>query len=149
MSCVRPGVLLTNARRRRPASVLIALDLPAFERPANAISGAAGPGSSRGSCTDITYAACASGRSARGLAERLATPSRATVKSLSFGVAIFPSRGLLMRVLTGFAGFIWLVYAGAVASAEPAAAAKPDLERGKQIGTTVCAACHGPDGNSA
>jgi len=54
-----------------------------------------------------------------------------------------------MRVLTGFAGFIWLVYAGAVTSAEPAAAAKPDLERGKQIATTVCAACHGPDGNSA
>src|SRR5581483_4793739 len=37
MSRVRPGVLLTNARRR-PASVFSALDLPALERPAKAIS---------------------------------------------------------------------------------------------------------------
>ena len=44
---------LTKARRRRPASALIALDLPALERPANAISGAPGAGSSRGSCTDM------------------------------------------------------------------------------------------------
>lgn len=42
-----------------------------------------------------------------------------------------------------------LVYAGAAAAAEPAAAAKPDLERGKQIATTVCAACHGADGRSS
>ena len=33
-------------------------------------------------------------------------------------------------------------------AAAPAAPAKPDLERGKQIASTVCAACHGPDGNS-
>jgi hypothetical protein len=48
MSWVRPGVLLTNARRRRPASVLMALDLPAFERPANAISGAPARGRASG-----------------------------------------------------------------------------------------------------
>jgi cytochrome c553 len=52
-----------------------------------------------------------------------------------------------MRVLTGFAGLMALVYASL-----PAVAAEPapqvDLERGKQIATTVCAACHGPDGNS-
>jgi cytochrome c553 len=53
-----------------------------------------------------------------------------------------------MRVLTGFAGLISLVYAG-IAAAAPEPQAKPDLERGKQIATTVCAACHGPDGNSA
>src|SRR5258706_14236047 len=57
MSCVRPGVLLTNARRLRPASALIALDLPAFERPAKAISGTPGAGSSRGSCAESKYAA--------------------------------------------------------------------------------------------
>jgi hypothetical protein len=34
--------------------VLIALDLPALERPAKAISAAPGLGSSFGSCTDIT-----------------------------------------------------------------------------------------------
>jgi cytochrome c553 len=38
------------------------------------------------------------------------------------------------------------VYASAAWGASPVA--KPDLERGKQIATTVCAACHGPDGNS-
>jgi len=37
-----------------------------------------------------------------------------------------------------------LVYAGAVCAAD--APAKPDLERGKQLATTVCAACHGADG---
>ena len=50
-----------------------------------------------------------------------------------------------MRVLTGFAGLMALVYASAGAAAP---AAKPDAERGKQIATTVCAACHGADGNS-
>ncbi|HUP96513.1 MAG TPA: c-type cytochrome [Usitatibacter sp.] len=41
-----------------------------------------------------------------------------------------------------------VVYASVAAAAVPAPAPKADLERGKQIATTVCAACHGPDGNS-
>ena len=45
-SCVRPGVLLTNARRAVPTNALIALDLPALERPANAISARSGGGRS-------------------------------------------------------------------------------------------------------
>lgn len=52
-----------------------------------------------------------------------------------------------MRVLTGFAAAMALVYSGLAAAAAPATPA-PDLERGKQIATTVCAACHGPDGVS-
>lgn len=52
-----------------------------------------------------------------------------------------------MRVFTGFAGVMALVYAS-IAGAAPAAAPSADLERGKQIATTVCAACHGADGNS-
>lgn|SRR5512140_1035993 len=52
-----------------------------------------------------------------------------------------------MRALTGFAGFMALVYAS-MAGAAAEAPAKPDMERGKQIATTVCAACHAPDGNS-
>ena len=53
-----------------------------------------------------------------------------------------------MRFFTGFfAALIASVYAAAPIAAEPAA--KPDLERGKQLATTVCAACHGADGNSA
>ena len=35
-----------------------------------------------------------------------------------------------------------------MAAASPAPAPKADPERGKRIATTVCAACHGPDGNS-
>ena len=54
-----------------------------------------------------------------------------------------------MRFFTGFAGFIAAVYASVAAAAAPAAPPKADLERGKQIATTVCAACHGADGNSA
>ena len=42
-----------------------------------------------------------------------------------------------------------LVYAGLVAAADAATSApKPDVARGKQIATTVCAACHGPQGLS-
>lgn len=52
-----------------------------------------------------------------------------------------------MRALTGFAGFMALVYA-TIAGAAAEAPAKPDVERGKQIATTVCAACHSADGNS-
>ena len=51
-----------------------------------------------------------------------------------------------MRPLTGFAGLIALVYACVAPAAEPPA--KPDLDRGKQIASTVCVACHGADGNS-
>jgi cytochrome c553 len=54
-----------------------------------------------------------------------------------------------MRFFTGLAAFITLVYAGVLGAASPAAPTKPDLERGKQIATTVCAACHGPEGQSA
>src|SRR5687768_4758326 len=53
-----------------------------------------------------------------------------------------------MRFFAGFAGFIASVYASIAVAAAPAAPGKPDLERGKQIATTVCAACHGADGNS-
>jgi cytochrome c553 len=54
-----------------------------------------------------------------------------------------------MRSFTGFAGLMALVYAGAVAAAAPAPAqARPDLDRGKQVATTVCAACHGANGIS-
>ena len=37
-SRVRPGVFAVRASERRPVSALIALDLPAFERPAKAAS---------------------------------------------------------------------------------------------------------------
>jgi len=53
-----------------------------------------------------------------------------------------------MRFLTGFfAGLMALVYAS-VAAAAPAPESKPDLQRGQQIATTVCAACHGTNGVS-
>jgi cytochrome c553 len=41
-----------------------------------------------------------------------------------------------------------LVYASTAAAAEGVPAPKADLERGKQIATTVCAACHGAEGKS-
>jgi len=52
-----------------------------------------------------------------------------------------------MRAFTDFAGLIALVYASIVAAAAPASP-QADVERGKQIATTVCAACHGPEGTS-
>lgn len=53
-----------------------------------------------------------------------------------------------MRAFQGFAGLMAIVYATLAQGADPAPAAKPDLERGKQVAATICAACHGPDGNS-
>jgi cytochrome c553 len=53
-----------------------------------------------------------------------------------------------MRAVTRFAGLMALVYAAAATAAAPASPAKPDLARGQQIATTVCAACHGADGIS-
>ena len=53
-----------------------------------------------------------------------------------------------MRAVTRFAAFMALVYAGASAAAAPAPVSKPDLARGQQLATTVCAACHGADGVS-
>ncbi|MGE5616940.1 MAG: c-type cytochrome [Bacillota bacterium] len=41
-----------------------------------------------------------------------------------------------------------LVYASLIAAASPEAPPKPDLARGQQIATTVCAACHGAQGVS-
>jgi cytochrome c553 len=57
-------------------------------------------------------------------------------------------KGPAMHAFQGWAGFIALVYATLAQGAAPAPAAKPDLEKGKQVAATVCAACHGPDGNS-
>jgi len=57
-----------------------------------------------------------------------------------------------MRALTGpaagLAGVILVVYATLASGAEAEAAAKPDIARGQQIASTVCAACHSADGNS-
>jgi cytochrome c553 len=51
-----------------------------------------------------------------------------------------------MRVFTGFAGLMALVYASIAPAAAPVPSPKPDLERGRQIAATACAACHGADG---
>lgn len=53
-----------------------------------------------------------------------------------------------MRAIRGWAGLMAVVYATLAHGAVPAPAPKPDLERGKQVAATVCAACHGADGNS-
>jgi len=51
-----------------------------------------------------------------------------------------------MRAVTGFAGLMALVYAGIAAAAAPTAPPKPDMARGQQLASTVCAACHGANG---
>jgi cytochrome c553 len=43
---------------------------------------------------------------------------------------------------------LYLAPTAVMAQAAPAAAPAPTFERGQQIATAVCAACHGPDGNS-
>lgn len=53
-----------------------------------------------------------------------------------------------MRAIGGWSVLTALVYATLAQGAAPAAVAKADPEKGKQVAATVCAACHGPDGNS-
>src|SRR5512135_807877 len=64
--CVRPGVRLAYARRVCLASALIALDLPEFDRPANAISGAPSLGSCHAAAAPVSNVAPISGVGARG-----------------------------------------------------------------------------------
>jgi cytochrome c553 len=51
----------------------------------------------------------------------------------------------LVKLSRGFAAALALVSAGLAFAQAPA---KPDLKRGEQIATQVCASCHGVDGNS-
>ena len=53
------------------------------------------------------------------------------------------------RTLLAALAFATLSTGVAPAMAQEAAKAKPDLTKAKQIAETVCAACHGADGNSA
>jgi cytochrome c553 len=53
-----------------------------------------------------------------------------------------------MRIAKSLLALIGLFYAALAVSAASEAPAKPDLERGKQVASAVCAACHGADGNS-
>src|SRR6476661_10137537 len=60
MCCVRPGVFEANASFFWLHSTLIAVDLPALERPAKAISGTRVPGRSRRWLTVVKKRACQS-----------------------------------------------------------------------------------------
>lgn len=53
-----------------------------------------------------------------------------------------------MRAMQWWVGLMAIVYATLALAGAPAQPAKPDLQRGEQIAAGVCAACHGPDGNS-
>ncbi len=54
-----------------------------------------------------------------------------------------------MRAFRGWAVLMAVVYATLAQGAAPTPSARPDLERGKQVASTICVACHGADGNSA
>lgn len=56
----------------------------------------------------------------------------------------------MIRVLASAAAVALIVSTGhALGQAAPKADAKPDVVRGQQVATQVCAACHAADGNSA
>src|SRR5713101_4842994 len=126
MDCVRPGVLLVRARCFRPASALMALDLPTFERPAKASSG--GP---------------AAGRSA---ARPAARQNTACEKTFMVGLEI------LIKSRLSDSGGAGMIRAMALAAAVAAGVAGQALAQGpakaQGIAAQVCAACHAADGNS-
>ena len=56
---------------------------------------------------------------------------------------------LLAGIVAGLGSFAGLLGSMAMAAeATPAPSAKPDLAKAQTTASTVCAACHGPDGNS-
>src|SRR5919206_445365 len=120
--CVRPGVLLARASALRPASALMALDLPTFERPANASSG--GPPGGRSATRPTAHTKAA--RAKTDMAEA----------GNSNKIAPFSSGTPGMKRALGLA----------VALAAASVALAQDKAPG--VASQVCAACHGPDGNS-
>src|SRR5262245_26883200 len=137
MVWVRPGVLLVRARPRRPASALMALDLPTLERPAKAISGGPSGGRSAGRAAARRNCACAKAWLAvpkGGNSNKIPPFVRGTQRMIR---AVAPSAALLAA-----AG---ILYAGlAVAQGD----AKQNAAKAQNIASQVCAACHGADGNS-
>src|SRR5262245_43551204 len=133
MVCVRPGVLLTRARPRRPASALMALDLPTLERPAKAISG--GPGGGRSEGRAAARRNCASEKAC------VAVPKGANSNKIPPFVRGYRR---MMRALALAAGMA-VLYSGTLAAQNDA---KQNTAKAQGIATQVCAACHGSDGNS-
>src|SRR5215813_5683992 len=166
MCCVRPGVLLTKARRFRWASALIAEDFPAFDLPAKATSGPAPEGSCSHSAAVVRNSARRNGRAAS-LSGLCAAVRPAPTRAFSVEcTACWASAGSAERRPITVAGppgdsgnpgmrHALLLTATCLVLGAPHSAlaqtspAKPDLAKAKQIVDTVCAACHGADGNSA
>src|SRR5262245_43189724 len=127
MVCVRPGVLLMRASPLRPSSALMALDLPTLERPANAISGGPGGGTSPGRAAPSANFACEKGliRKAEILIKsRLSRMQGALGMMRACGLAV----GLLLAAGTALG---------------------QDAAKGKEVADKkACAACHAADGNS-
>src|SRR3954464_15821370 len=122
MVCVRPGVLLVRASARRPASALMALDLPTFERPAKATSG--GPGG---------------GRSAMRPAAR---------RNTACAKPVIRRRGILIKSRLSIRGSQGMKRAVALAAAMLVASLASGQDKAPAIAGQVCAACHAADGNS-
>src|SRR6266853_5498952 len=132
MSRVRPGALLTNASRF-PASALMALDLPEFDRPTNAIS--------------PTLAGTSSSEAALLKKETLRKSNmggRINFARISaFWAKVHGEKNGMKRTL---ALLTFAVCAGPLVAAE--LAARADSTKGQNIANKICAACHGVDGNS-
>ena len=132
MSRVRPGVLLTNANWL-PANALMALDLPEFDRPANAIS--------------PTLAGTSSSEATLLKKEALRKSNMDGwinfARISAFCAKIHGEKNCMKRA---WALLSFAVCAGPLAVAEPAA--KADSAKGQNIANKICTACHGADGNS-
>src|SRR5206468_3843813 len=165
--CVRPGVLLANASRVRFASTLIAVDLPAFDRPANAISGGPGGGNCASFAMDSANSACCKGCFNRRIPEgysriRRVLAGRASSVTIRRFARLWTGAARVGRRAAGACGGLRGVapmkpmlllaaalgaWPGAIVMAQDAAT-KADVAKAQTIVNQVCAACHGADGNS-
>src|SRR2546423_1719299 len=148
MCCVRPGVFEAKARRRCCVSVLIAVDLPAFDRPTKAISGSSVAGSCVSSLAVVRKrAVCAQASAAFSSLAGLRSVMALIVKSAGFAPEKTPTVMKLATLLTGLLIALTTIAAAADNAAHAPAAAKPDLAKGEATSNGVCVACHTNDGS--
>src|SRR5215469_1190815 len=151
MSRVRPGVLLVRASPWRPTIALMALDLPAFERPAKATSAPRSAGNCPGAAALTRNFAC--GNAATPVVYNPALSRHWRYRGKSETMA---KRAPLATAAAALLSCVWVAALSATPTGSPATATPPVTpdpyaDGTEQVGATraaVCFSCHGPNGNS-
>src|SRR5512138_3416786 len=126
----------------------MALDLPAFERPANAISGPSGAGRSPGFAMEISNFALRKSDIGKEGKTRMVMPDSphciAQIRPAVIEYRVCDNRSRLSEDTTIKRSLLLslLLVTGGLHAQDQA----PDLAKAKQTAETICVGCHGADG---